>query len=177
MLGVPCSPYTITRYRNDKSIIIPEQRTIEGRKIPLHDVKAKLLKKQEKYMHLYNDARIDGMEIEELQSAIKVFSPHLDAKKSIDELKTMLKTAQRTRTLAFWHDHATILGHGYILITVHVIYDAAAFMQDRSGSLNIQTAVEEPIIYLCALNSSSIGDQEGLISDRVECMSGLNDPV
>ena len=48
MLGIPCSPYTITRDRNDKGIIIPEQRTIEGRKIPLHDVKAKLLKKQEK---------------------------------------------------------------------------------------------------------------------------------
>ena len=135
-----------------------ENKKIEGRKIPLHDVRSKLLEKQETYMHLYSDSKIESMGIDELQSAIKVFRPHLDATVSIEELKAMLKTAQRTRTLAFWHDHATILGHGYILMTVHVIYDAAVFMQDKAH--NIQTIVEEPYIYLFALNSSTIEDQQ-----------------
>ena len=175
MLGVPCSPYTITSYKNDKGRITVENKKIEGRKIPLHDVRSKLLEKQETYMHLYSDSKIKGMGIDELQSAIKVFRPHFDATVSIEELKAMLKTAQRTRTLAFWHDHATILGHGYILMTVHVIYDAAVFMQDKAH--NIQTIVEEPYIYLFALNSSTIEDQAGLIADRVECLSGLNDPL
>ena len=93
-------------------------------------------------MHIYSDSKLDGMGIEDLRSVIRVFRPHLDENVSIEELKLMLKTAQRTRTLAFWHDHATILGHGYILMTVHVIYDTAVFMQDKNG--NIQTVVEEP---------------------------------
>ena len=63
------------------------------------------------------------MGIEDLQSAIRLFRPHLD-----ENVKH--SRAQRTRTLAFWHDHATILGHGYILMTVHVIYDTAVFMQE-----------------------------------------------
>ena len=101
-------------------------------------------------MHIYSDSKLDGMGIEDLRSAIRVFRPHLDENVSIEELKLMLKTAQRTRTLAFWHDHATILGHGYILMTVHVIYDTAVFMQDKNG--NIQTVIEEPFIYLFGLN-------------------------
>ena len=99
---------------------------------------------------------------------------NLDENVSIEELKRMLKTAQRTRTLAFWHDHATILGQGYILMTVHVIYDTAVCMQEKSG--NTQTVVE-PFIYLFGLNSSTIEDQAGLIADRKECLRGLNDPV
>ena len=103
------------------------------------------------------DSKLDSKGIEELRSAIRVFRPHLDENVSIEELKLMLKTAQRTRTLAFWHDHATILEQGYILMTVHVIY---VLMQDKSG--NIQTVVEEPFIYLFGLNSSTIEDQAGL---------------
>ena len=48
-------------------------------------------------------------------------------------------------------------------------------MQNKAH--NIQTIVEEPYVYLFALNSSAIEDQAGLIADRVECLSGLNDPL
>ena len=37
----------------------------------------------------------------------------------------MVKVLQRSHALALWHDHSTILGSGYILITVHVLYDMA----------------------------------------------------
>lgn len=29
--------------------------------------------------------------------------------------------------LALWHDHATLLGPGVVMITVHVVYDPAVF--------------------------------------------------
>ena len=62
-------------------------------------------------MHIYSDSKLDGMGIEDLRS---VFKPQLDENVSIEELKLMLKTAQRTSTVAFWHDHPTILEHGYM---------------------------------------------------------------
>ena len=46
---------------------------------------------------------------------------------TIDELREMLRTLQRTRLLVFWHDHATILGHGYIMVTVHTVYHPAVY--------------------------------------------------
>lgn len=38
------------------------------------------------------------------------------------ELREQVKYLQRCRHLLMWHDHATILGSGYILITVTVLY-------------------------------------------------------
>ena len=64
------------------------------------------------------------------------------------------------------------------MIKVHVIYDSAVFLKEKSGTLlNIQTIVEEPIIHLFVLNSSSIEDQASIIPDRVECLEGLDQPV
>ena len=53
MLGIPCSPYTITSYRNDKGRITVEHKKIEGRKIPLHDVRSTLLDKNRKHTCIY----------------------------------------------------------------------------------------------------------------------------
>ena len=52
MLGIPCSPYTITSYRNDNGRITVEHKKIKGRKIPLHDVRSKLLEKQEAHAYI-----------------------------------------------------------------------------------------------------------------------------
>ena len=41
----------------------------------------------------------------------------------------------------------------------------------HTPNARVQTLVEQPMIYLIALNSSSIEDQAGIIPDRVECLS------
>ena len=43
-----------------------EDIQVEGRKIPLHNIRKKLLLKQEKFMHLYSDAKIHAMDIDEV---------------------------------------------------------------------------------------------------------------
>ena len=43
------------------------------------------------------------------------------------ELKMLLRTFERTRSLVLWHDHGTILGLGCIIITVHIDYNQAVF--------------------------------------------------
>ena len=71
--------------------------------------------------------------------------------------------------------HANILGQGYIMITVGVIYDPAIFKKDTqcSGNVTVQTMVEEPHIYMFALNSPTIEDQAVLFPDKVECLAEL----
>ena len=36
------------------------------------------------------------------------------------QLRDLICKLERTRTLAIWHDHSTLLGKGYVLITVKI---------------------------------------------------------
>lgn len=57
--------------------------------------------------------KIDGMNYDSLHALVKQHKPLQDDNSyTIDELREMLCCLQRTRLLVFWHDHATILGHG-----------------------------------------------------------------
>ena len=82
-----------------------------------------------------------------------------------------------------WHDHATILGRGFLMITVHVLYDKGVFLtskeyKDRTGEkVNVQAEVEQPEIYLLAMGSSSIEDQASVIADRLDCLQDLSTPT
>lgn len=95
----------------------------------------------------------------------------------------LLKSLQRTRHLALWHDHSTILGAGYILMTIHVLYDSAVFLttdeyKRKTGeTINVQAIIEEPELYILCLSSSSPSDQLATISDRLDCLTDLQTPV
>lgn len=88
----------------------------------------------------------------------------------------------RTRHLALWHDHSSILGAGYLLMTIHVLYDSAVFLNneqyERKTGENlpnsIQAVVEEPELYILCLSSSSASEQVASISDRLDCLPDLN---
>ena len=95
-----------------------------------------------------------------------------------DSLRKKLSQLERTRTLGMWHDHSTILGHGYVLITVRVMYDRAVFkveseLQEHESFYNIQSFIEEPEIHLLAMSSSCTEDQAALIPDRLSCIREL----
>ena len=72
-----------------------------------------------------------------------------------------IKLATRQRCLGFWHDHATIVGHGYLLVTVSIMYDSNIFIPDAC-----QSFIEKPEIHILGLSSSSLDDQVGFIPDR-----------
>lgn len=50
-----------------------------------------------------------------------------DFPSDVDKLWDRFKELLHTCTLALWHDHATLLGLGVVMITVHVVYDPAVF--------------------------------------------------
>lgn len=121
-LGVLCTPYTISRYTTTQGKINVEEIKVQGRKIPLKELRAKMLLKHEKYMHLYSDEKIKGMTNEELRTIIAKYKSNLEETLTREELSEIIKIQQRTRHPAIWHDHATVLSKGYILITIHTHY-------------------------------------------------------
>ena len=104
--------------------------------------------------------------------------------KSEEELRELLRQAQSSRSLCMWHDHATILKMGFVMVTVHVMYDPVMFYTvdeyqelNPGADVNIQAEVEEAHIHLLALGSSCVADQASMIGDRLSCIRDLSEPV
>ncbi len=130
-LGEPCHPQKICRISINDGELHKTEHVVYGRKIPLLELRKKLLLKHESLMHLHTDneiARQTNTEVRELLTKRKVTVTDL----SDNILKDLLKKTERTRTIGFWHDHSTILGHGYVLVTVKVFYDSAVFKTELS---------------------------------------------
>lgn len=74
-------------------------------------------------IHMINliDDKIKTMDQDELQQHLSITSD------SVEEMRELLATKQRTHTLVIWPDHATLLGRGYILLTMHTLYDDMVF--------------------------------------------------
>lgn len=96
-----------------------------------------------------------------------------DDAKSEEELRELLIQSERSRCLCMWHDHATILKMGFIMVTVHIMYDPVVFYTDKEyeelnpgATVNVQSQVEQPEIHLLAAGS----DQAALIGDRLKCL-------
>ena len=77
-------------------------------------------------MHLYSDEKIKTMDQEELQQHLSITSD------AVEEMKELLATKQRTRTLVLWHDHATLLGR------IHTLYDNMVFLSHNKHLYLIQ---------------------------------------
>ena len=151
-----------------------------GRKVPLVELRQKLLRKQLKYMRLTPQSTIATMTRPELTERLSMKCED----KSVEELRELLSQAQKSRSLCMWHDHATILKKGFVMVTVHVMYDPVVFYTDKEyeqmnpGShVNVQAEIEQPEVHLLACGSSSVEDQAALTGDRLACIRELSNPV
>ena len=174
-LGEPCHPQSIFRLSIKSGELVRTEHTIYGRKIPLIDIRRKLLDKHEPLMYLHTDEEMEKLSDEEIRTVladrgITVNDPQ--------QLKDILKASERTRTIGVWHDHSTILGKGYVAVTIKVLYDPAMFKShsDRNTAA-IQALIEEPEIHILAMSTSSVEHQAALISDRLHCINEINEPL
>ena len=127
-----CAPFPLTRTRVLASGKVETYKLIiQGRKVSLLQLHQQMLKYHEKFMHLYSDSNIDSMSEEQVHSFLQ--KKHIKAKFSLplQELKSVIAESQRTQHLVMWHDHATILGKGFFLITLHALYDEAVFLNEK----------------------------------------------
>ncbi len=60
-LGEQCQPCTIQKYTTSNGSVSKSENTVYGRKIPLTDIRQKLIQRHEKYMHLHTDREISEM--------------------------------------------------------------------------------------------------------------------
>ena len=98
---------------------------------------------------------------------------------------SLLKRLQRSCTLVLWHDHSTILESGYLLMTIHTLYDPAVFLTKneyenvtgKKCARSIQDVVEEPELYVLCMSSSSLSDQLTTIADRLDCLPNFEHPI
>ena len=181
-LGEPCCPYTIEKYTSRDGQLVKESSDVYGRIIPLLEVRQRLLKRQEKFMRLLKNEEIDDMtseEIFEILQASGCDSPEQQKQES----NQALRKYQRQRSLVVWHDHATLLNRGFLMVTVHTLYDKAVYFTDREylertgNKVNVQAEVEQPEVHLLVLSSSTISDQAAIIGDRLESLTDLTAPV
>ena len=123
------------------------------------------------------------MTAEEIYKKLLTYGVTAEASLTLTDLQSLLASHQRTRTLAVWHDHASILGTGFVLVTVGIIFDPAVFLSDVEYKAkarkvaDIQQIVEEPNIHVIVLGSSSAEDQASIIPDRVDCLLDMAEPL
>ena len=78
-------------------------------------------------MRLHTDAEVENMSRQGLTSVLNLAQVVYDANTDDNTLREFLRQFERTRTIGIWHDHSTLLGKGYVMITAKVMYDTAVF--------------------------------------------------
>ena len=178
-LGEPCYPHKLIRYTVHNGELKQTETTVYGRKIPLLELRQKLLEKHLPLMYLHTDEQLLALNKSELMDVYAKRKLRLPSEISEDALREKLKEYERTRTIGMWHDHSSILGHGYVLVTMKIFYDPAVFKEDEEVKTltrvkNVQAYVEEPEIHILAMSSSSNEDQAALLEDRLACIKQMN---
>ncbi|KAL5509921.1 hypothetical protein EMCRGX_G005368 [Ephydatia muelleri] len=180
-IGIDCAPKEMTVVTCRDGEVVEQPVAIYSRKVPMNEIRQRLLKNQEKYMRLQTDEQVDALSKDEAIKFLKQNQEHQFADMEITELRAKVKSLQRNRHLVMWHDHGTILGQGYIFITVKVIYDTSVFFRKDEYSLNctlnLQGTIEKPEVHVIGIASSSHEDQAALIPERVSCLRTLNSPI
>ena len=180
-LGEECAPYKITKFVPINGTLTPQEIVVHARKVPLKQLRQKLLEKQHKYMRLTPMSSIAAMPIEDLRHRLPNISCD-DLTK--EDMCRLLFQHERTRHLCMWHDHACILNKGFVMITMHVMYDNTLFYTDEEfeemhpgETISVQSEVEQPEIHLLSLGSSTVADQAALIGDRLDCIRDLTTEI
>ena len=142
-------------YNKAEKKVIEKDVTVYTNKVPLMDIRRRLLEKHEKLGLLRQE-----------------YSEHDD-----------LSHPTATRYLKIWHDHSSIAGHGHFLVSVSVIYDSALFLSQEEAdlklerSIDVQSTIETPELHILGRSSSSIEDQALFSACRNQCLSDLNTPL
>ena len=100
-IGEPCSPYLLTKYivTNDGEVVT-NQVELHGRKIPLYELRQKLLIQQENYMKLMTDNEIKNLSKEEILKEMSDVHHKPNQDSTTEDLRFQLASLQRTRSLA-----------------------------------------------------------------------------
>jgi hypothetical protein len=98
--------------------------TVQGRKIPLDEIRKFTLERQKEYVHKNSNSHYENMTRLDVVKRLTELN-EFDDSEGLTTMKEKLKYLERTRHLMIWHDHSTVANHGHLLFLVSVIYDPA----------------------------------------------------
>ena len=169
------SKVTLTQYGQFKT----ELFQVEGRKIPLHDIRQKLLTKQQELglLRAKQQSEYNVMPIEDVTSRLATLN-ELNSTATEQELRARLQTLETTRYLTCWSDHSTIAGHTYVLYTYSCLYDPAVFytkdeMKQRGKQLDVEEIIRLPQIHILAQCGSADNEQLAYADERRSSLASL----
>ena len=166
---------------NKSGDVVTDTFTLYGRKHPLSNLRAKLLKKYHHLMRLNSDDYFDNIQRDELFRRLNLIG-ELNQNENINDMKQKLKKYERSRNLQVWHDASVIANHGHILFCVNILYDPAVFYTSdeykklTGDIINVQRKVETPELYIIARCKSN-DEQLGYIQTRVECLKEMKNGI
>ena len=174
--GIPIIPQKFEKALVRDKEIITEEIVIEGRKIPLRDIRIKMLKDHQKFMRIYLEVENHKEKNDMLQFLrnINEYHPSFD-KLTEAELSNKITAIKQTRNLMFWHDGSTISNHSHLMIMVACMFDPAVYLTDQEyfnlygKHINIQSVIEKPYLYILARCRSD--DSQLLYSS--ECLGDI----
>ena len=178
--GSEVVPSTVHSFSLDKTTnTISEMATsVTARKIPLLEIRKKLLQQHEGMGLIRRYADFD-LPREELMDKLVRLGEQLDPLLKYSDMQDLYKQKSLTRHFKIWHDHSTVDGHGHFLVLVSAVYDPAFYftaleMKEKfDKNIDIQSVVEVPEIHILARSSSSLDDQAKYNACRGECLKEL----
>lgn len=163
-----------------------ERFTVSGRKIPLLEIRARMLKEHESLglLRVQNDEYYTAMTDAEVRSRLVQLGEDANTgEESEIETKERLKAMERKRHLMIWGDNSTLLNHGHLLLTVNSVYDEALYYTNEEmkakgkGNIDVQAVVEIPHVYILGRCGSSEVDQLAYINTRKACLQSLDTKI
>ena len=160
-----------------------ERFTVSGRKIPLLEIRTRMLKEHESLglLRVQNDDYYTAMTDAEVRSRLMQLGEDTDpGDESECQVKERLKAMERKRHLMIWGENSTLLNHGHLLLTVNSVYDEALYFTNEEmkakgkGDIDVQAVVERPHVYILGRCGSSEVDQLAYINTRKACLQTLD---
>ena len=116
-MRLPIVPQTFERISVKDKKIITEDIVTEGRKVPLKEIRSKMLKDHQNYMRVYSDQHHVAEKDQMLECLKKCneYYPHFDTL-LINEIRFKLDVLMQTQNLMFWFDGSSISNHSHLMI-------------------------------------------------------------
>ena len=180
-IGKEICPTSYSRYTAHEGEIRQDNIQVNARKIPLIEIRKKLLDKHEELglMRLHSDEYYTALSTDVVKEKLLELHEHIEAHMSEEQLRAKLKSISRIRHLKVWHDHSDIAGHSHLLVVVYdqALYYTSKEMQDKGINIDVPAIVEDPQIHILSRSSSSIDDQTQFIESRRECLLELSEQL
>lgn len=168
---------TYPKYATHQGKLKQEIVEITARKIPLLDIREKLLKRHEQLgiMRSDPDDYFATLPEEAVKARLTELHETIDPNLGVEDLRQQLKIVSRHRFIKVGHDHSEIAGHSHLLVLVAAVYDPAFYftpqeMKQKGADIDVPTTVEEPQVHILGRSSSSFEDQTRFIECRRECL-------